>query len=69
MPTLSSPQTSSHTAPLATSPIRSYVYGLTSSARTLGSDPSDPDRAQGISLAETLDEYNNGVIGPGHCDS
>jgi hypothetical protein len=42
---------------------------LTSSAHTLGSDPSDPDRAQGISLAETLDEYNNGVIGPGHCDS
>jgi len=34
----------------------------------LGSDPSDPDREQGISLAETLDNYNNGVIGPGHCE-
>ncbi len=34
----------------------------------LGSDPSNPDRAQGIALADTLDEYNNGVIDPGHCD-
>ena len=34
---------------------------------TLGSDPSNPGRAQGITLAETLDDYNNGVIGPGHC--
>ena len=34
----------------------------------LGSAPSDPDRAQGIALAETLDEYNTGVIGPGACE-
>ena len=33
----------------------------------LGGDPADPDRAQGIALAETLDAYNNGEIGPGHC--
>jgi len=38
------------------------------SANPLGSNPSDPNRAQGIALAETLDEYNNGLIGPGHCD-
>jgi hypothetical protein len=25
-------------------------------------------RAQFISLAKTLDDYNNGLIGPGHCD-
>jgi hypothetical protein len=34
----------------------------------LGSDPSNPDRAEGIALAGVLDEYNNGLIGPGHCD-
>ena len=34
----------------------------------LGSDPPKPDRQQGINLAETLDAYNNGVIGPGHCE-
>jgi hypothetical protein len=28
----------------------------------------DPVRQQFISLAATLDDYNNGVIGPGHCD-
>jgi len=33
----------------------------------LGSDPSNPDRDQGIALAGALDEYNNGVIGPGRC--
>ena len=33
----------------------------------LGSDPSNPDRDRGIALAGMLDEYNNGVIGPGHC--
>jgi hypothetical protein len=29
---------------------------------------SDPIRAQFIDLAGTLDDYNNGLIGPGHCD-
>ena len=29
----------------------------------------DPNRAIAIELAGTLDDYNNGVIGPGHCDS
>jgi len=28
----------------------------------------DPLRQEFISLAATLDDYNNGVIGPGHCD-
>lgn len=27
----------------------------------------DPNRAVAIGLAETLDNYNNGIIGPGHC--
>jgi hypothetical protein len=34
----------------------------------LGSDPSNPARLIGIALANILDQYNNGVIGPGHCD-
>jgi len=38
------------------------------SAHPLGTDPSDPDRADGIALAETLDQYNDGEIGPGSCD-
>ena len=27
----------------------------------------DPNRAIAIGLAEILDDYNNGIIGPGHC--
>jgi hypothetical protein len=27
------------------------------------------DRDSAISLADTLDDYNNGLIGPGHCGS
>jgi hypothetical protein len=27
-----------------------------------------PSRDWGIQLAETLDDYNNGLLGPGHCD-
>ncbi len=34
----------------------------------LGSDPSGEERQAGIILAETLDDYNNGIIGPGQCD-
>lgn len=37
-------------------------------AHPLGTDPADPDGAQGIALAETLEEYNTGVIGPRSCD-
>jgi hypothetical protein len=33
----------------------------------LGSAPAGADRRAGIALAEVLDEYNNGRIGPGHC--
>lgn len=29
--------------------------------------PNNPVRKQFISLASTLDKYNNGLIGPGHC--
>jgi hypothetical protein len=28
----------------------------------------DPNRAVAIMLAETLDDFNNGIIGPGHCE-
>jgi hypothetical protein len=34
----------------------------------LGSDPSGAERDAGIALAEMLDDYNNGLVGPGHCD-
>lgn len=33
-----------------------------------GSSPSGAERQEGICLAKTLDDYNNGVTGPGHCD-
>lgn len=29
---------------------------------------SNPVRSQFLTLAETLDDYNNGLIGPGHCN-
>jgi hypothetical protein len=38
------------------------------STHPLGSNPSNPDRAYAIQLAMTLDDYNMGLIGPGHCD-
>ena len=31
-------------------------------------NPGTPDPARAIELAGILDDYNNGVIGPGHCD-
>jgi hypothetical protein len=34
----------------------------------LGSDPSNPEREEGIRLAETLTDYNEGRVGPGLCD-
>jgi len=34
----------------------------------LGSKPKGPERQEGIALAQTLDDYNKGAIGPGHCD-
>ena len=36
-------------------------------ANIFGSDPTDPARAQGIALAEVLDDFNNGLLGPSHC--
>jgi hypothetical protein len=36
-------------------------------AHPLGSNPSDPDRQKAINLANKLDQFNNGLIGPGHC--
>ncbi|HYD50356.1 MAG TPA: hypothetical protein VEB21_18510, partial [Terriglobales bacterium] len=37
-------------------------------ANALGSNPRNGSRAVGIELAATLDEYNNGRLGPDHCD-
>jgi hypothetical protein len=37
-------------------------------AHPLGSDPSGAERDAGIALAEMLDDYNNGLVGPGRCD-
>ena len=37
------------------------------SAHELGSKPSGSERSAGIEYSETLDAYNNGLIGPGHC--
>jgi len=34
----------------------------------LGSDPKMGDRDDGIALASTLDDYNNGLLGSDHCD-
>jgi hypothetical protein len=34
----------------------------------VGSNPRGPSRDAGIDLAGLLDDYNNGIIGPGHCD-
>ena len=34
----------------------------------LGSNPTGADREAGIVLAEVLDDYNNGAIGPGPCE-
>ncbi|MBV9792040.1 MAG: hypothetical protein JOZ51_27895, partial [Chloroflexi bacterium] len=36
-------------------------------ANPLGSNPSGSARDQGVALGQKLDDYNNGVIGPGHC--
>jgi hypothetical protein len=36
-------------------------------AYPIGSDPSNPEREVGIALAETLDDYNNGLLGPASC--
>jgi hypothetical protein len=36
-------------------------------ANPLGSKPDGPVRQEGIAMAGILDQYNNGIIGPGHC--
>jgi len=36
-------------------------------AHPLGSNPPEPAHSQGTSLADTLDKYNSGITGPGHC--
>lgn len=38
-------------------------------AHPLGSKPTGADREAGLALAALLDDYNNGVTGPGHCDA
>jgi hypothetical protein len=37
-------------------------------AHPLGSKPRREAREAGVELASTLDDYNNGVTGPGHCE-
>jgi hypothetical protein len=37
-------------------------------ANKLNSNPTGAKRALAISLAATLDQYNNGLLGPQHCD-
>lgn len=37
-------------------------------AYPLGTNPSNPERQVGIDLADILDDYNEGDIGPGECD-
>jgi hypothetical protein len=36
-------------------------------ANPLGSKPTGAAREAGVALAALLDDYNNGVTGPGHC--
>jgi hypothetical protein len=38
-------------------------------ANPLGSKPKGAANTTGISLGNTLDQFNNGLIGPGHCDA
>jgi hypothetical protein len=38
-------------------------------ANPLGSNPTGAPRDVGVALAALLDDYNNGVTGPGHCES
>jgi len=38
-------------------------------ANPLGSKPTGAARDLGVALAALLDDYNNGVTGPGHCGS
>jgi hypothetical protein len=38
-------------------------------ANPLGSRPAGEARQAGQDIAARLDDYNNGVVGPGHCDS
>ncbi len=37
------------------------------STHPLGSNPQGSDRDLATSLASTLDDYNNGLLGPPHC--
>ncbi len=37
-------------------------------AHPVGTEVEGPSREVGILLAQTLDAYNNGDLGPGHCD-
>ena len=46
----------------------SAVSAELAEAEDLLNDCMSPDPAQAIELAGILDDYNNGIIGPGHCD-
>lgn len=44
------------------------LFGQYTPAEIAAMAPNDPIRQQFNALAELLDDYNNGLIGPGHCD-
>lgn len=37
-------------------------------AYSVGTDPGEPDRAEGIALADILEQFNTGQLGPASCD-
>lgn len=64
-----------HMNMLAGAPVPDAVADAYSAAQQLLSDydgliyiPNGPDKAEAIQLASLLDSYNNGDIGPGHCE-
>lgn len=44
------------------------LFGAYTPAQVAALAKNSPVRAQFISLSGTLDQYNNGIIGPGHCN-
>ena len=46
--------------------LQKYEDGL-DIPKKLSKKTKNPDRDEAIQLAGLLDSYNNGVIGPGHC--
>ncbi|SMD42769.1 hypothetical protein SAMN00777080_1334 [Aquiflexum balticum DSM 16537] len=44
------------------------LFNTYTPAQIAAESPNSPLRAQMLTLASTLDNYNNGIIGPGHCN-